>query len=134
MNDPERRLILVEPISDLCAICEIMPEFDISNPEEWAALEVAKAALADRQVWTGDPNIWPESPPLIAAGPELLNELEMTLLDLEAETEQLGCDKGHHDDGNPDFVDKCYACMRRDRIRLVIAKAKGQTVKEQANA
>lgn len=54
MPDPEYRLVNVEPIGDFLAICETMDAFDIGHPEDWAALEVAKAALANREVWTGE--------------------------------------------------------------------------------
>lgn len=63
--EPKPPAVDPEPISGLIAIVETMPEFEIDHPENWAALELAKAALAGRHVWTGEPL----SPPAIEPKP-----------------------------------------------------------------
>lgn len=53
-DDPEYRTVNVNPIEDFLDLCEAAHEFDIGHPENYVALHVAKAALANRQVWTGE--------------------------------------------------------------------------------
>lgn len=59
-NGFEYRTVPVEPIQDFFAICETMDEFDASHPDEYAALEAAKAAMSNKPSWAAKPAIGPD--------------------------------------------------------------------------